>query len=149
MMKKLSQLCLTLIVAVGLAGSFLVATGATATAATKEDLINQAQCEKTENTDCFGDVQSINLNNDCSSSTADCNIVSKYINPAIAFVGILGGIAVTVGIIIGGIEYASSGGDPQKAASGKKHIKAAVIALLGLLFLWAFIRFLMPSGTAG
>ena len=80
---------------------------------------------------------------DCSDK--DCNIVKKYLNPFINLMTILVGIAVTIGIIIGGIQYSASGGDPQKAANGKKHIRNSIIALVAFIFLYAFIRFLTPG----
>lgn len=144
--KKLALLCLLLFALVSISA---VVFGPGVSAATREDLIKQAECEEVQEIQCFQDAQDPAVNRDCASTGQECNIVDKYINPAIALVGILGGIAITIGIIIGGIQYASSGGDPQKAATGKQHIKKAVIALIGLLFLYAFIRFLMPSGTTG
>lgn len=83
------------------------------------------------------------------ADTASCDLITKYVNPLIIFIGILAGIAVTIGIIIGGIQYASSGGDPQKAAAGKQHIKMSVVALIGFIFLWALLRFLLPGGRVG
>jgi hypothetical protein len=152
MMKTLSRFCLVLLLlaAVNTAVPLLVAPSP-ALAATPQELIQQGQCQKTSNTDCFQKVQDPAVNGDCSSTAPNlnCNIVTKYVNPLIKFIGILGGLAITIGIIVGGIQYASSGGDPQSAASGKRHIKQAVIALIGLLFLYAFIRFLMPAGTVG
>lgn len=75
-----------------------------------------------------------------------CDIVAKYINPAIVLLSALVGVVVVMAIIIGGIQYASSGGDPQKAASGRKHIMQAVIGLLAYLLLYAFLQFIIPGG---
>lgn len=97
-----------------------------------------SDCEKLEK-DPFIDV-------DCRNENMDCNPVTKYINPLINSLAVLVGIAVTIGIIVGGIQYASSGGDPQKAAAGKQHIKMAVIALVGFFFMYAFLAFLLPEG---
>lgn len=77
---------------------------------------------------------------------AGCNIVNKYLNPFIKFLTIVVGIAVVMGIIIGGIQYSSSGGDPQKVATAKTRIRNAVIALLAYFFIYAFIQFLTPGG---
>jgi hypothetical protein len=83
--------------------------------------------------------------NGCANES--CDIVKKYVNPLIVLMGILVGIAATIGIIWGGIEYSSSGGDPQKAASGKRHIVAAIIALIGYFFVYGLLNFLIPSGV--
>jgi hypothetical protein len=84
---------------------------------------------------------------DCRSTTESCNVVSRYLNPLINALGILAGVAVTIGIATGGIQYAMSGGDPQKAAAGKKHIKMAVVAMIGFLLMYAFLDFLIPGGV--
>ncbi len=81
----------------------------------------------------------------CANET-NCNIVVKYLNPAIKLLTIFVGIAVVVGITIGGIQYASSGGDPQKAAAAKMRIRNSIIALLFYFFLYAFLRFAIPGG---
>lgn len=81
----------------------------------------------------------------CASAT-NCDLMSKYINPAIRLLSALVGIAVTISIIYGGIEYSSSGGDPQKAAAGKSRIVNALIALLAYLFLGAILNFIIPGG---
>lgn len=148
MMKNVSRFCLTLILMLAVVAALPLLSG-TVLAQTAQDEINKAQCVQVGEVECFQNLQDPAVNQDCSASGLACNIVDKYINPAIALIGILGGIAAAIGIIVGGIQYASSGGDPQKAAAGKKHIKMAVIALIGLLFLYSFLRFLMPSGTSG
>lgn len=83
------------------------------------------------------------------ANTTNCDLVKKYINPLILLISTLAGIAVTIGIILGGIQYASSGGDPQKAAAGKQHIKVAVVGLIGYLFLYMLLKFLLPNGLIG
>lgn len=81
----------------------------------------------------------------CPTRT-QCNVVTQYLNPFIKFLGILAGIAVTIGIIVGGIQYSASGGDPQKVASAKKHIRNSILALLVYFFLYAFLKFIIPGG---
>lgn len=73
-------------------------------------------------------------------------LFTKYINPLIAVVSALVGVAVIAGVIWGGIEYITSAGDPQKAASGKKHIMNALIALVAYGLLYAFLQFMVPGG---
>src|ERR1700761_1036278 len=51
---------------------------------------------------------------DCSDIT-QCDLVTKYIDPLVAFLSALVGVAVVTSIIIGGIQYSSSAGDPSKA----------------------------------
>ena len=76
---------------------------------------------------------------------SDCGFI-KRINDFIAFLSVIVGIACAFGIIIGGIEYSMSGGDPKRAASGKNHITKAVIAVVLFGFLYAFLQFIVPGG---
>ncbi|TAH36618.1 hypothetical protein EYC59_00375 [Candidatus Saccharibacteria bacterium] len=82
---------------------------------------------------------------DCDSLDK-CDIIVKYLNPAIQFMSALVGIAVTISIVIGGVQYASSAGDPQAAAAAKARIRNSIIALLTFLFLYALLNFLIPGG---
>ena len=85
---------------------------------------------------------------DCSQKGADankCDLVKKYLNPFIAFLSAFVGIAVTIGIISGGIRYASASDDPQKAAAGRQMVRNSIIALVAYIFLYAALRWLAPS----
>lgn len=77
----------------------------------------------------------------------DCSVFKRYLNPLIQLLVSLVGIAVTIGIIMGGIQYATSAGDAQKAAAAKLRIRNAILALIGFFFLYAFIKFLTPGST--
>lgn len=79
-------------------------------------------------------------------SRGDCDIIKNYVNPAITLMTILVGLAVVGGIIWGAIQVITSAGDPQKAASGKDHIRNAVIAVIAYVFLWAFLQWVIPGG---
>ncbi len=83
--------------------------------------------------------------------TADnCDLVSKYVNPIInKFLAPLAVLAVVIGIIWGAIEYIVAGGDAQKVAQGKARIQKAVFAFVALLFLYAFLNWLIPGGLLG
>jgi amino acid permease len=85
-----------------------------------------------------------NCNND--STVKDCGLVGKYLNPLIDFLAATVGVVVTIGIVIGGIEYSASGGDPQRATAARKRISNAIIALVAFLFLYAFLQWLVPGG---
>lgn len=74
-------------------------------------------------------------------------LFTKYINPLINLFSVLVGVAVVVGVIWGGIEYVTSAGDPQKAASGRKHIINALLALVAYGLLYAFLQFMVPGGV--
>ncbi len=76
---------------------------------------------------------------------SDCNLYEKYVNPIITLLAGFVAIAVTIGIISGGIRYAGAGDDPQKIGAAKRQIQNAIIALLAFIFLYAAIQWLVPS----
>lgn len=84
---------------------------------------------------------------DCVANNNKCDLVKKYINPFIAFLSALVGVAVTIGLITGGIRYASAGDDPQKVNEAKKFISTSLIALFAFFILYAALKWLTPSLT--
>jgi hypothetical protein len=86
------------------------------------------------------------LNNTKCPTVAKCDLVQGYINPFINFLAALVGVAVVISIVIGGIQYSSSGGDPAKAAAAKNRIRNAIVALVAFFFLYALLNFLIPGG---
>lgn len=72
-----------------------------------------------------------------------------YINPFVAFLTALAGVVIVVSIIAGGVQYSAAGADPSKVAAAKHRITSAIIALLCLIFLFAFIQWLVPGGLFG
>ena len=121
-----------------------------APAVSAQTLVDDAKCQGTAE-ECVPEATDNALtadpakNLDCDGTP--CNAVTKYLNPFIKLLTYVVAIAVVMGIIVGGIQYSSSAGDPQKAAAAKRHIRIAIIALLAYFFLWAFIRFLTPGGA--
>lgn len=75
-----------------------------------------------------------------------CPIIHKYVNGTIAALSALVGVVAVIAIIVGGIEFATAGGDPQKSASGRKHIRNALIGLIAFIFFLAFMNFIIPGG---
>jgi hypothetical protein len=86
------------------------------------------------------------LNNTKCPTVSKCDLVQGYINPFINFLAALVGVAVVISIVIGGIQYSSSGGDPAKAAAAKNRIRNAIVALVAFFFLYALLNFLIPGG---
>lgn len=154
-MKKIIVSCLALLMLAGMPVPFMANTKVSANA-----LVDSGKCQASDTVQCVRSCPdpasgAKNIPPECPGSRdcrsvnnnpESCNVVAKYLNPLITALGFLVGVAVVAGVMFGGIQYASSGGDPQKAATGKKHIKMAVIALVGYLFLYAFLAFLIPGG---
>jgi hypothetical protein len=92
------------------------------------------------NTCCPGTAQ------DAATISSSTCLFSKYINPLISLFSALVGVVVVIAVIIGGIEYSSSAGDPQRAAAARTHITNALLGLFAYIFLYAFLQFLIPGG---
>ncbi len=71
--------------------------------------------------------------------------IPNIVNTVIFFVGI---IAVVV-IILGGISYATSQGDPGKVKKGKDTILYGVIGLIVALLVYAIVNFVLGAGFNG
>lgn len=83
------------------------------------------------------------------TSPADCvknNVIVKNLKLFFEFLTGVVGIVVVGAIIFGGIRYSASGGDPQAVGKAKKLIASAVLALVGYIFLLAFLQWLVPGG---
>jgi hypothetical protein len=77
----------------------------------------------------------------------DCDFIKKFINPAINTLSACFGVIAVISIIIGGINYSTSEGDPQKTSRAKNRIFNTIIAVIAYMFLYAFIQFLVPGGV--
>jgi hypothetical protein len=77
-----------------------------------------------------------------------CGLISKYIDPFVEFLAAAVGVGVVTSIIIGGIQYSSSAGDPGKVSAAKNRIRNAIIALITFMLLYGLIDFLIPGGLA-
>lgn len=96
---------------------------------------------------CPDDADPAVTGGNCSKVTSgSCDLVSKYIQPLIDLLAGGVGLAVVISIVIGGMQYSSSGGDSSKITAAKNRIRNSIIALLMYLFLLAFLNFLIPGG---
>ncbi|MEI6751401.1 MAG: hypothetical protein WCK69_02490, partial [Candidatus Saccharibacteria bacterium] len=83
--------------------------------------INKVGCESDEN---FANIKKGSQTaadfkkcNEATNKNPEDNCVMKYINMAITFLSAGVGLVVIIMIIIGGIQYTSSSGDPQKVGA--------------------------------
>lgn len=83
-----------------------------------------------------------------SGSTAlECTeIYTEFIKPLIQFLAIGVGVIVVIVIIIGGIQYATSAGNPQATAAAQKRIFGAILALVAFALLYALLNWVVPGG---
>jgi hypothetical protein len=73
-------------------------------------------------------------------------LITEYLSPFINFLAGIVGLVVTISIVVGGIQYASSADDPSKVNKAKQRIYNAIIALLAFLFLYLFLQWIIPGG---
>ena len=124
---------------------FVLSIGFTSTAFAEEP-------EDATNTGTFCDPETDSSCKDTSleecgkSGSGDCGLFDKYINPMIVFLSAMVGIAVTIGIVSGGIQYAAAGSDPGAVAKARAKIRNSIFALVAFLFLFALVNWLVPGG---
>lgn len=56
------------------------------------------------------------------------------------------GVVITGSIIVGGIQYAAAGGNPNAVTAAKQRISNSLIALLTFMFIMAFLEWIIPGG---
>lgn len=79
----------------------------------------------------------------CMSSVALLEWLTFFINLFVLIV-IIGS---SVMIAWGGLEYITSAGVPDKAKAAKDKIKNVLVGMLCLIFMWAFLQWLIPGGA--
>lgn len=70
-------------------------------------------------------------------------IMAKW---AINILSAVVGVVVVAVIVFAGIEYSSSGGDPNRTAAAKSRIINAIVALAAYMFLYIILQWLIPGG---
>ena len=99
--------------------------------------------------DCTGNspgcCNGVRVSVDVGCTESDSPILG-YLGGIINF--LMGGVllVVTAMIIVGGIQYITAGGVPQKLEAARKRIINAVIALVTFLFLYGILQWLIPGG---
>lgn len=79
----------------------------------------------------------------CFAENPIIQYVQMFVNVLSGAVGII----VVIMVIVGGIQYSSAGGNPQAVAAAKKRIINAILALVALIFMYAFLQWLVPGGV--
>jgi len=96
---------------------------------------------------CDQAVQCANGTQQTAADKPNCDLVKKYINPMIMVVSALVGIGVTISIIYGGIQYASSADDPGKVSAAKQRILNSLLVLVGYGLFYVFLNWIIPGGV--
>jgi hypothetical protein len=82
----------------------------------------------------------------CSDGSDNCDLVKLYVNPLIRVLTITVGLVIVASLIMGGIQYTTSSGDPQKTGAAKSRIQNTLLAFFAYAFMFAFLNFLVPGG---
>lgn len=76
-----------------------------------------------------------------ASSQGDKNPVVEVINQGIRILGWVVGVTSVLLIMIGGFNYITSAGNPEKTASAKKRIIYALVGLVIAALAWVIVHF--------
>lgn len=95
--------------------------------------------------ECGSGDHSVEVAIDVGCDSSKPNPIYDYLRAIIIFLGGAVGLAVVVTIIVAGIQYSASNGNPQNIAKAKDRIINAVIGLVLYLFLAAMLRYLVPQ----
>lgn len=132
-----------------------------ATVQQSQNVNSQASCSATDGTcdECLssqaskGCVSCANgtctdpaANPDTNCTKGSCDLIQKYVNPFINLLSISFGLLAVISLILGGIQYSTSEGDPQKVSKAKSRIINTIVAIVAYFFLYAFLQFLIPGG---
>jgi hypothetical protein len=80
----------------------------------------------------------------CTAS--NCDLIHKYLAPTINLLSAAFGVIAIISLILGGMNYTTSEGDPQKVSRAKLRIRNTIFAVVAYIFLFAFLQFLIPGG---
>ncbi len=88
------------------------------------------------------------------SNNAIANVKSNpiYYDLLLTFINFLTagiGLVVTTLVVVGGIQYMTAGGNPQKTQAAITRISNALIGLVLYIFMFAILQWLIPGGLFG
>lgn len=96
-----------------------------------------------------GVVAAADYNGKCESPDLDrsnCGIIA-YLLTFINVLSALVGLVVVIMIAIAGIQYSAARDNPQASVNAKNKIRDALLALVGYLFIYAFLQYIVPGGV--
>jgi hypothetical protein len=85
-----------------------------------------------------------------TNNSVDCNapggVIFAYLRIIIQFLSGAIGLVIVLMIIIGGIQYITSAGDPGAVKAAKNRIVNAITGLVLFVLMFAILNFLIPGG---
>lgn len=95
--------------------------------------------------ECDGVQTSINYGFGSQSCSGTHGVIIDFLLSITRFLGVLIGMVVILMIIVGGIQYIISNGDPSGVKAAKGRIGGAVTALVLYLLMWGILHYLLPG----
>ncbi len=111
----------------------------------KKDTTNTTSTDSNRDAKCGGVATSI----DYGCGNAKGGPIYGFLRGIIKFAGGLVGLLVIMMLIIGGIRYITSAGNPKLVAAAKNQIVNAIIGLVLFALMLAILNFLLPGGIIG
>lgn len=85
---------------------------------------------------------------ECSGDLSQDNCgITRYLAILINLLSGMVGVTVVCVLIVGGIQYSTSAGDPQAAAAARKRISNALLALVAFGMMYGFLQWIVPGGV--
>lgn len=81
----------------------------------------------------------------CQTTTSSNPLIGPggVINKIVNIISIVGGIAAVIIIIVGGLEYVTSGGDPQRTNTAKNTILFAIIGVVVIALAQIIVNYVL------
>jgi hypothetical protein len=89
------------------------------------------------------------INGQSAVTCGQHGIIFSYLKMIIQFLSGAVGLVVVLLIVIGGVQYITSAGDPAGVKAAKSRITNAITGLVLFLLMFAILNFLIPGGIIG
>lgn len=84
--------------------------------------------------------------NACNDATHPGGPIFAYLSMVIKFLSGAVGLIIVLMIVIGGVQYITSAGDPGRVKEAKTRITNAITGLVLFVLMFALLNFLIPGG---
>ncbi len=82
----------------------------------------------------------------CTDLENDCALIDR-INGGLNLMAFITLPIIILMVVVGGVQYSASNGDPSKVQASKDRIYKALLALVSFIFMWSFLQWLIPGGV--
>lgn len=131
----MKRILLSLLATIGLVGVFQLAPVSV-----------DAQFNQAKNAACegVGIVDSAGANQSCTTGTGT-NRLSTTLSTVLNIISLIAGVIAVIMIIISGVRFMTSGGDPQQAGSARQALIYAVVGIVIVALSQVIVRFVISK----